>query len=64
MNNQPVIALRELEGNEPTHLVPLQEAMSPYIDVFVLLWAAIFFSVVAYMATRYVLLPLLGRRYD
>lgn len=61
MNNQPVITLRELEGNKPTHLGPLQEVMLPYMDVFVLLWAATFFSVIAYMTTRYVLLPLMRR---
>lgn len=59
MNDGPTLmVLRGLEGNEPTRLFPLQEALAPYADVLIVAWGALFFATAAYFAVRYVLVPL------
>lgn len=53
----PIIALKQLAGNEPTHLYPLQEAMLPYVDLIAHAWIAL------WVLTALVLTVQLAREY-
>lgn len=56
MNNEfaqlPVIMLRGLEGNEPTHLGPIQTMLVPHADVLITLWALAFYVTIVCVAGR------------
>lgn len=60
----PIIALEETEGNAPTHLVPLQEAILPYVDMYhTFLWV-LFIFVLVFLVGRYIIPKLMwGEKY-
>lgn len=57
-----VIKLSRFEGNTPTQLNALQSALTPYLTSLELVWWCIWWSVLAYLITRYMILPQLSAR--
>jgi hypothetical protein len=47
-----LIVLRELRGNAPTHLDPLQQLAHPYIPLLTLFWIAIWCGTLAFVIAK------------
>lgn len=62
MTNAPLIILKGLEGNEPTHFFALQNVLAPHVGAMAFFWTALFFATFTYMVTRHVLMPFLRQR--
>ena len=58
MQDAPIIALKMLVGNQPTHLNALQMWLSPYADEISILWHTI------WILTALVLLARVVREYQ
>ncbi len=48
----PLIVLKGLEGNEPTHLGPMQSIMSPHADLIIMFWWSVFFITLSIATLR------------
>ncbi len=44
-------------GNEPTSLYPMQEALVPYVDEISIVYWVIFWSVIIFLSSRFVIIP-------
>jgi hypothetical protein len=49
-----LIILKELEGNAPTHLDPLQQMLEPHIQTLTLFWVALWFATLAFVISKLV----------
>jgi hypothetical protein len=58
----PILVVRGLEGNQPTHLIGLQIYLAPHILLLERIWWAALILSCAYMAWRHVLYPLITTR--
>ncbi|MEN9561342.1 MAG: hypothetical protein RIQ56_615 [Candidatus Parcubacteria bacterium] len=56
-NSSQLIVLKELRGNNPTHLSGIQPFLAPHIELLTTLWIAIWF------ATALALLGILFKEY-
>jgi hypothetical protein len=55
----PIIPLGETAGTEPTSYTEIQKVFLPYVDTYhTFLWFC-FFATIAYLVTRFILLPLI-----
>ena len=52
-----LIVLKELRGNAPTHLDPIQQALAPHVQLLINIWIAI------WCVTAVFILVKLGREY-
>ncbi len=56
--NTPLLILKDLQGNDPVSLTPLQQMIAPYTEhILGVLWL-MWFSTLAYVSIRYVVIPL------
>jgi hypothetical protein len=56
-----LIVIPGLEGNPPVTPTPLQNAMMPYVPVIEIFWWCIWIGVLVYVATFYIVKPLLRK---
>lgn len=55
----PIIALGDTADNEPTGYTEIQQFFLPYVDTYhTFLWIC-FFGTLAFLITRYILIPLM-----
>jgi hypothetical protein len=47
--SEPIIIIKGLEGNAPTHLVPAQEFLASYLPLLIHGWWIVFFATLTYL---------------
>ena len=65
MNNPeqiPLIELRGLEGNSPTHLSGLQLVVQPHLEILTVIWWCVFFGTLMIVVVKNLVLPILKKR--
>ncbi len=62
MNNQEqLIVLSQLRGNEPAVMTPLQQVLAPHADVIIFGWAVVLFVTLLVVFVRGIVMPLVRK---
>jgi len=62
--NLPLIKLPRLEGNDPTRLNDIQQALWPHLSAIQAMWWIFWWGVLAYLFVKFILVPTLSARRD
>ena len=61
MEENNLIIMQGLEGNQPAVLSPVQEAIVPFIPTITIFWWCVWFGALGYVAVQYIVKPLLKK---
>ena len=61
--NEPLVVLKGLEGNSPTHLSGLQVPLSHNADLLKVFWSVLFVAVLLIVFTKHIAIPLFRRAF-